>query len=156
MRQGDATGPSAVEAGAARPAARAPGRRSARVALLDDHELLLDSMTAWLKEHTDLVPAIYWLAIGSVIAAFTLARAVESVLSARARRCAAQAALRPSWADSRPVKPRRQCGAAVVAFVRRLKYDQPRWLEKLCVGSIGHLLLLVFFLGGPYGASQHD
>ena len=114
------------------------------------------AQTAWLKEHTDLVPAIYWLAIGSVIAAFTLARAVESVLSARARRRAAQAALRPSWADSRPVKPRRQCGAAVVAFVRRLKYDQPRWLEKLCVGSIGHLLLLVFFLGGPYGASQHD
>ena len=106
------------------------------------------AQTEWLSEHTDLVPALYWLAIGSVIAAFALARAVESVLSHRARRRAAEAALRPSWSNARPVKPRRQCGAALVAVVRRLKYDQPRWLEKLCVGSVGHLMLLVMFLGG--------
>ncbi len=65
MRQGDATGPSAVEAGPARPAARAPGRRSARVALLDDHELLLDSMTAWMREHAPdldvVLTATTWL-----------------------------------------------------------------------------------------------
>lgn len=69
MRQDDGVGATAtVIGGGARPArvpARPVAQRAVRVALLDDHELLLDSMTSWLKEHAPdlevVLTATTWL-----------------------------------------------------------------------------------------------
>ena len=72
MRIEDGQAPAATVIGggarAARPVVRQhtqPARRTVRVALLDDHELLLDSMTAWLGEHAPdldvVLTATTWL-----------------------------------------------------------------------------------------------
>jgi hypothetical protein len=118
-----------------------------------------------LYRYNDAVGGYFWAGIGAVILLFTLANVLAKLLSGRRRRAAARAV----WTKG---QPRLEIDAHAgevsfshvdsffVAIFRKISVNQPRIIEKLYLGSVGHLLLLLAYIGLNFGlvfgGSQRD
>ena len=99
-----------------------------------------------LERYNELVPAFFWTGIGAMLLAQAAVRIAASVMSWRRRR----KAWLEMWEGGRLLGPGRNpdsicwrhLGAASVAVFRKLTINQPRWLEPLCMGGVGSVLLL--------------